>query len=274
MKRIIFFFSVIFSMLFTLSLSGKAYHMPIDIEVNGQKIITDSAPFIEDGTVYVPIRAISESLNLSCYWDTEERCAYIDGKNTSLEFLPDNSICYVNGKRKKVQSFIKEGRIMVPVRFVSENYNSLVTWDSKFYRVLINKDDVSVPGDYKDYTYTQDEVYWLSRIIHAEASGESKKGLIAVGNVVLNRVKSVLFPNTIYGVIFDRKGGAQFEPILNGSIYCNPSYDSIDAAKRALSGENTAGASLYFLNPKIAQSSWIVKNRKYLKTIGNHDFYM
>lgn len=274
MKRIIFLFSVAFCMLLALSTNAKTYHMPIDIEINGQKIYTDSAPFIEDGTVYVPIRAISESLGLSCYWEEDERCAYIDGKSTSLEFLPDDSVCYVNGKRKKVRSFIREGRIMVPVRFISENYDSFVSWDSKFYRVIINKDGISVPKSHKDNTYTQDEVFWLSRIIHAEASGESKKGLIAVGNVVLNRVKSASFPNTIYGVIFDRKDGIQFEPTMNGSIYCTPSYNSIDAAKRSLMGENTAGASLYFLNPKIAQSNWIVKNRKYLKTIGNHDFYI
>ena len=160
------------------------------------------------------------------------------------------------------------------MRFVSENYDSDVSWDEKYYRVLIKKDGVKVPSRLKDNTYNHDEVYWLSKIIHAEADGESEKGLIAVGNVVLNRVASKLFPNTIYGVIFDKKGGVQFEPVMNGSIYKTPSYKSISAAKKALSGVNTAGKSLYFLNPRIAQSSWIVKNRKFYKSIGNHDFYM
>ncbi len=274
MKRLIFLLSLLLLMLLASLITAEGYHMPIDIEVNGHKIYTDSEPFIDDGTVFVPVRAISESLNLDCYWDEDDRRAYIDGFDTSLEFLPDDSVCFVDGKRKKVQSFIKEGRIMVPVRFVSENYDSEISWDSKFYRVIIENNGAEVPSSSKDNTYTQDEVFWLARIIHAEASGESKKGLIAVGNVVLNRVKSKNFPNTIYGVIFDRKDGIQFEPTINGSIYCNPSYDSIDAAKRSLSGENTAGESLYFLNPKIAESNWIIKNRQYLKTIGNHDFYM
>ena len=163
---------------------------------------------------------------------------------------------------------------MVPVRFVSENFSSDVSWDSKYYRVLINKDGAEVPSHLQDKTYNHDEVYWLSRIINAEAGGESEKGLIAVGNVVLNRVASKLFPNTIYGVIFDKKGGVQFEPVINGSIYKTPSYKSISAAKKALSGENAAGKSLYFLNPRIAQNSWIVKNRTFYKRIGNHDFYI
>ncbi len=272
-----FLYIFLFFVFFTLLPSGqsaKAESMMIDIEVNGTKIYTDSAPFIKNGTVYIPIRAISEALGLSCSWNESSRFALIEGGIKTLRFVPDSSLCYINGKKEVVKSHIKDGRIMVPVRFVSENYNSDVTWDSKYYRVLIEKDGATVPSHLRDKTYNHDEVYWLSKIIHAEAEGESEKGLIAVGNVVLNRVASKLFPNTIYGVIFDKKGGVQFEPVINGSIYKTPSHASISAAKKALSGVNTAGKSLYFLNPRIAQSSWIVKNRTFYKTIGNHDFYM
>ena len=108
----------------------------------------------------------------------------------------------------------------------------------------------------------------------AEAEGEPPEGQIAVGNVVLNRVASHDFPNTIYAVIFDRVGGVQFEPVLNGTIYCMPSAAAVEAAKRALSGENVAGDSLFFLNPEKAQSLWMTRERTFFAHIGHHDFYL
>lgn len=119
-----------------------------------------------------------------------------------------------------------------------------------------------------------DAVFWLSRIISAESKGESLEGQIAVGNVVLNRVKSSEFPNTIYGVIFDDRWGGQFEPVRNGTIYLEPTEQSIFAAKQCLSGVNNIGNCLYFLAPDLAQNFWIPQNRKYVTTIGCHDFYL
>ncbi|MBO8138649.1 MAG: cell wall hydrolase [Desulfotomaculum sp.] len=119
-----------------------------------------------------------------------------------------------------------------------------------------------------------DEVYWLARIIHAEAEAEPFIGKVAVGNVILNRVKSDIFPNTIYGVIFDKQYGyTQFSPVIDGRIYNNPSRESIEAAKAALNGYRPVGPALYFLNPNKSENFWIVKNRRYMTTIGKHDFY-
>lgn len=118
-----------------------------------------------------------------------------------------------------------------------------------------------------------DAVYWLSRIISAESQGEPLEGKIAVGNVVLNRVKSSEFPNTIYGVIFDDRWGGQFEPVRNGTIYQTPTEESVEAAKLCLAGTNVVGDSLYFLAPALAQNFWIVENREYVTTIGCHEFY-
>ena len=134
--------------------------------------------------------------------------------------------------------------------------------------------NIVLPASKIKYEYENDHIYWLSRIINAESESEPFKGKVAVGNVVLNRVKSLEFPNSIYGVIFDKKYGVQFEPTINGSIYNTPTHQSVSAAKRALNGENNIGSCLYFLNPKIASSFWIVNNRQYYTTISNHDFYL
>ena len=121
--------------------------------------------------------------------------------------------------------------------------------------------------------YREDEVYWLSRIITAESRGETLLGQIAVGNVVLNRVKSSLYPNTIWGVIFDKKYGVQFSPILDGSIYSEPTYTAVLAAKICLEGFSVSGEALFFLYPRASTSSWIPRTREYAFSIGKHDFY-
>ena len=130
----------------------------------------------------------------------------------------------------------------------------------------------SEPSD-PSASYDENDVYWLARIIEAEAGGESGEGKLAVANVVLNRVASGSYPNTIYDVIFDTKYGTQFEPTSNGTIYNTPSEESIEAAKRALSGENNIGGALYFFNPSLADAIWIRTNCTYIQTIGCHNFY-
>jgi len=118
------------------------------------------------------------------------------------------------------------------------------------------------------------DLYWLSRIIHAEAEAEPYKGKVAVGSVVLNRVKSSSFPSTIKGVIFEYyKGIPQFSPVADGTIYKTPSQESIQAAKDALNGVRPVSNSTYFFNPDKAKGSWIVQNKTLHTRIGNHVFY-
>lgn len=121
---------------------------------------------------------------------------------------------------------------------------------------------------------SQDDLYWLARIIDAEAGAEPYEGKVAVGNVIINRVNSSQFPNTIYGVIFEYyKGIPQFSPVADGTIYNTPSESSINAARDALNGKNLVGDSTYFFNPDKATGSWIVNNKIYVTKIGGHAFY-
>jgi N-acetylmuramoyl-L-alanine amidase len=123
-------------------------------------------------------------------------------------------------------------------------------------------------------TQAKGDIYWLARIIHAEASGESYLGKVAVGNVILNRVKSSAFPNTVYGVIFEYYHGIpQFSPVEDGSIYNTPSSESYRAAEEAYSGSSPVGGALYFFNPAKSAGTWIVRTRAYVTTIGAHAFY-
>jgi N-acetylmuramoyl-L-alanine amidase len=122
--------------------------------------------------------------------------------------------------------------------------------------------------------YNQDDLYWLARIIHAEAGAEPYNGKVAVGNVILNRVNSKDFPNTIYDVIFEYyQNIPQFSPVADGTIYNTPSEESMQAARDALNGSRPVGNSTYFFNPDKAAGTWIVKNKAYVTRIGGHTFY-
>ena len=139
-----------------------------------------------------------------------------------------------------------------------------------------NETQTSLYGSTTSGTSSQYEtdLYWLSRIIHAEAEAEPYAGKVAVGNVILNRVKSNLFPNTVKGVIFEYyQGIPQFSPVADGTIYNSPDSNSIQAAKAALAGTNYVGNATYFFNPDKAEGAWIVANKTYVTRIGNHVFY-
>lgn len=112
------------------------------------------------------------------------------------------------------------------------------------------------------------DVNLLARIISAESRGEPYLGQVAVGAVILNRVKHPSFPNTLAGVIYQK--GA-FSAVTN-SQWNKPVLDSAyKAAKDALSGWDPSGGAIFFYNPKTAKDSWI-RSRPVLKQIGNHVF--
>lgn len=123
-------------------------------------------------------------------------------------------------------------------------------------------------------SYSSDDLYWMFRIIHAESEAEPYSGKVAVGNVIMNRVKLSDYPNTVKGVIFDYWDGIpQFSPVASGTIYNNPNEDSIKAAKEAMNGLRPVEDCTHFFNPDKAAGSWIVKNKTYYTRIGNHVFY-
>lgn len=118
--------------------------------------------------------------------------------------------------------------------------------------------------------YTDSDIQLMARAINGEARGESYEGQVAVGAVILNRVKSSEFPNTISGVIY--QPGA-FTAVSDGQINEPISEDSTvyKAARDALNGWDPTNGCLYYFNPNTATSSWIW-SREIVKTIGKHNF--
>lgn len=117
--------------------------------------------------------------------------------------------------------------------------------------------------------YSESEIQMLARIIVAEAEDQSYRGKVAVGGVVMNRVKSAKFPNTIRGVIYQK---GQFSPISNGRFYrVQVTQEDMEAAKVAIMGEDPSQGSLFFYDPRIATDGWIF-TRPVNTVIGDHNF--
>lgn len=115
---------------------------------------------------------------------------------------------------------------------------------------------------------SQEELELLARVIYAEARGEGIEGQVAVGAVVLNRLKDPEFPKTIKEVIFQR--GA-FTAVDDKQIHLLPNEVAFQAAQKALEGKDPTGGALYYYNPQTAKDQWI-KTRPVVKRIGNHTF--
>ena len=111
-------------------------------------------------------------------------------------------------------------------------------------------------------------LYLLSCCVYGEARGESYTGKVAIAAVVLNRVKSSSFPNTISGVIYQT--GA-FTCVSDGQINMGTNDECTRAAQDALNGWDPTYGSIYYYNPKTATNAWI-RSRPVVVTIGNHIF--
>ena len=108
----------------------------------------------------------------------------------------------------------------------------------------------------------------LARVINAEARGESYTGQVAIGAVVLNRVKHSSFPNSVAGVIY--QSGA-FSSVSDGQINLSPSQSAYNAARDALNGWDPTYGAIYFYNPSKTTNAWI-RSRPIIITIGKHVF--
>ena len=243
---------------------AAAVHLTID----GTPLTTTTV--VEAGTTYVPLRSVAPKLGkVTVGW--QGGAARVTSYTLSLTARPGQQYLEANGRCFYIPGGIRvlDGSVMVPVRTLADAMGGSVHWDSATGTVRI----FSGSGVPKAADYNRQDLYWLSRIISAESKGEALDGKLAVGTVILNRVTSSDFPNTIYDVIFDTKWGVQFTPISNGTIYDDPTQESVAAAKLVLEGVRKAGNSLYFLNPALAANHWAAQNRPYVTTIGSHKFY-
>ena len=244
------------------------------------RVTIDGAPFggsveVKNSTTYVGIRKFSTELDptATVTYNAATRTLTVQSSKLHLTCTDGSNYIVANGRYLYYDQpiFMKNGTMFAPIMQLYRAFGAGIKWSDAMGGFAVTRGSGGITAG--SSFYKSDAVYWLSRIISAEAKGEPLRGKIAVGNVILNRVRSSAFPNTIYGVIFDRKYGVQFTPAASGAIYAAPTEESIIAAKICLEGYSVSQGILYFVNPVKAPNSWASKNRAYFGKIGNHAFY-
>lgn len=203
-----------------------------------------------EGGISVSASTGTETLEMSVY----DGASYVVANDRYL-YLP-NGVVNLNGE------------LAIPVSTMAKILNLNQVWDEEtgYIRLYTQQGQAYItPGS---VYYNTDDYYWLSRIIYAESGNQPLAGKIAVGNVVMNRVASYKFPNTVKGVIFQTN---QFSPAASGSIYRDPNWDSQVAAKLVLDGAVVLDNALFF--NRAGLNSYASRNRAYVATIGAHAFY-
>ncbi|MBQ7624375.1 MAG: cell wall hydrolase [Clostridia bacterium] len=269
MKRALGLFTALTILIFTFAPPARASDAAVYVE----GVRSACRAVLKDGVSYIPLRDFCRERGINVGWDKKTRSAVVMGENTVAVFKDKSSVLFIfeQGINVKYPCFIEKGAFYVLARSLGVIFDKSVAWDGSRRAVCFGG---AAGANGAGTGETRDDLYWLSRIISAESAGEPMEGKIAVGNVVLNRVKSPDFPDTVYGVIFDDNYGTQFTPAALGTVYVEPTAESVDAARRCLAGENVAETCLYFFNPKISTAQkWIVENRVFCKSIGDHDFY-
>ena len=156
------------------------------------------------------------------------------------------------------------GEIWLPVEELADCLSISAVWDQIRWTISVDKAGCALPQSGSTY-YDQNDLYWLSRVIYAEAGNQPMEGKIAVGNVVLNRKADDRFQgqNTVYDVIFAKN---QFDVVVNGMIYMEPDAEAVVAAKLALEGCDMCGGATRFADADLGEGY------ECLAWIGDHCF--
>ena len=246
----------------------------ISIYING---IKSADGYLSGETPCVTLQDFFQATGLQANitWDEASATVTAAADGLTLTAVAGQKYVTINGRCFYVPEGLQthDNAAALPVSALAASLQYQYAWDAQTQSVSLTAADPA-PLQTADETYNEQDLYWLAHLINAEAGNQPFEGKIGVGNVVLNRVADPSCPNSVHDVVFDKRFGVQqFSVITTGGIYAEPNADSLAAAKACLEGANVVGNALYFLNPTIASSTWFDRNRTFVATIGEHDFY-
>lgn len=230
-----------------------------------------------DGVICVPVRACVTAItqqDCTIDWDGAAQTARITASNLIMNITYDSHYIVANGRYiyNTQKTYAIDGTMFVPIRSLAKAFGASADWDGDNQIAHITRGDQTILNGI--YFYNEEDLYWLSRIISSESGTESLQGKIAVGNVVLNRVRDEQFADTVKDVVFEcTNGNYQFSPVKYGTVYREPDYESVVAAKICLEGYTVSDEILYFVEASYSENSWFSRNCTYEQTIGNHVFF-
>lgn len=237
-----------------------------DLSYNGVPVKAEIAYY--NDVMYCSLRSAMESIRSDTVYSCSNSQLTITVPGLTISARPGSYYMVANGRYLYAAGKIVDdgGITMVPARLLAKALGGTLAWNSVTGKANI----ISTAGAITDGNsyYDSDDLYWLSRIINAESGNQPMVGKIAVANVILNRVASASFPNTVAGVISERN---QFSTYTSGAIYRTPNAESVIAAKLALDGAVTVERATYFNTNGI--NCWAARNKTVVAVIGGHTFY-
>ena len=251
---------------------GGAQSVPVYIDG-----LLSARAYLSGETVFLPPEAACAAAELSTSWSEDNGTltlsvpgAVLTGHKGDGYFEADGRYIYAP------DGWLVKGDVLyLPSDTVERLFGVKVSVSAKRDRLELSTDKLAVisgGASYYELNYDAELLYWLPQIINAEAKFEPLAGQIGVGNVVINRLSSPDFPDTIFEVIYDTEHTVQFEPISTGGIFQEPTEQATIAAYLCLEGYSTVGGSLYFVNPEFG-SGWFDSSLELVETIGHHNFY-
>lgn len=212
-------------------------------------------------------------------FDKAKGTVSILGRGFTLECSLSSNILHMNERyiyTTEHFTVAPDGRCYFPLSMVQQLFGMKATVSEDGRRIDLDSSEAALPGggiSYYSDTYGADNVYWLERIINAEAGSQPLEGMVGVANVVLNRVNDHRYPDNVHDVIFDDRIAVQFPPTVEGTIYREPNEWSRIAARLALEGYNTVQDAIFFIDPfRAVDSSWTA-GYIFITKIGVHEFY-
>ena len=256
--------------------SASAETQPEDVDccllLDGVPVSKDTCRTTVGDTTYVALGAMAKQFDpdANVTWNAETQTVTVTTETLSLTATVGELYLVANGRYLYMEDGVQltDGRAMVSLDAVSKAFGAANGWDAEAGAFTVTGGSGAIVSG-NDY-YDENTLFWLSRVIYAESGNQPLKGKIGVGNVVLNRVASDRFPNTIQGVLSQKN---QFTTYRGGKLAGRtPNAQSVVAAKLAMDGavvREVAGA-LYFDG---APNSWAARHRPLLAVIGGHRFY-
>lgn len=251
---------------------GGAQSVPVYIDG-----LLSARAYVSGEAVFLPPEAVCAAARLSMSWSEDNGTLTLSVPGAVLTGHKDDGYFEADGRYIYAPDgwLVKGDVLYLPSDAVERLFGVKINVSEKRDRLELSTDKLAVisgGANYYELNYDAELLYWLPQIINAEAKFEPLAGQIGVGNVVMNRLRSPDFPDTIFEVIYDTEHTVQFEPISTGGIFQEPTEQATIAAYLCLEGYSTVGGSLYFVNPEFG-SGWFDSSLELVETIGHHNFY-
>lgn len=238
--------------------------------IDGKPAPLNVGKFQKNGVTYVALAPMAQALEPSVEIGWDGSTVNIYSNRLALTAKVGQLYLVANGRYLYLPEGVQmvNNMVTVPLSVVVEAFDAKLAWDASNGTIRITRGSGGIQSG-QSY-YNQENLFWLSRVIYAESGNQSLEGQMAVGNVVMNRVASPAYPNTVQGVLAQKN---QFTTYQSGALAKRtPNQSSVIAAKLVLDGgevEETDGA-LYFDS---SVGSWASRNREFAATLGGHKFY-